>query len=114
MEDYIEYLKGAGHMDEAAVQLAKAINKEDFRSSHGKSMHDLWMDLCDIISKNPDKVTSLNVEPIIRSGLARFTEEVGHLWTSLADYFIRSAQFEKVTLSGLVPLCVWLLCALDC
>lgn len=35
------------------------------------------------------------VEPIIRSGLRKYTEEVGRLWTSLADYFIRLGLFER-------------------
>lgn len=57
----------------------------------------LWHELCDLISQNPDKVTSLNVGAIIRGGLTRFTDQLGKLWCSLADYYIRSGHFEKVT-----------------
>lgn len=56
----------------------------------------LWHELCDLISQNPDKVTSLNVGAIIRGGLTRFTDQLGKLWCSLADYYIRSGHFEKV------------------
>ena len=42
------------------------------------------------------QVTSLKVEPIIRGGIHRFTDMVGQLWCSLADYHIRAAQFERV------------------
>jgi pentatricopeptide repeat protein len=35
------------------------------------------------------------VEPIVRGALKRFTDDVGKLWTSLADYFIRLGHFEK-------------------
>ena len=36
------------------------------------------------------------MEAIIRGGLRRFTDQLGQLWCSLADYFIRSGHFEKV------------------
>lgn len=56
----------------------------------------LWHELCDLISQNPDKVKALNVGAIIRGGLTRFTDQLGKLWCSLADYYIRSGHFEKV------------------
>jgi pre-mRNA-splicing factor SYF1 len=31
----------------------------------------------------------------VRGALKRFTDDVGKLWTSLADYFIRLGHFEK-------------------
>jgi pre-mRNA-splicing factor SYF1 len=55
-EDYIEYLISIGRLDEAAVKLAYIVNKEDFVSKYGKSNHQLWNELCELISKNPDKV----------------------------------------------------------
>lgn len=53
------------------------------------------MQLSDLASKNPDKVRELNVEAMIRSGLAKFTNEVGKLWTALADYYIRLGNFDR-------------------
>ena len=64
-------------------------------SKKGKSNHALWHELCELVSKNPDKVKSLNVDAIIRSGLRRYTDQVGHLWNSLADYYIRAGLFER-------------------
>jgi pre-mRNA-splicing factor SYF1 len=49
-----------------------------------------------MISKNPEKVHSLKVEPIIRQGIKRYTDQTGLLWNSLADYYTRSGLFEKV------------------
>lgn len=63
---------------------------------------ELWHELCDLISQNPDKVTSLNVGAIIRGGLTRFTDQLGKLWCSLADYYIRSGHFEKVCVLHIV------------
>ncbi|XP_014663513.1 PREDICTED: pre-mRNA-splicing factor SYF1-like [Priapulus caudatus] len=94
-EEYIEYLVGIGRLDEAAVRLARVVNNEAFVSRAGKSNHQLWQELCDLICKNPDKVKSLKVEAIIRQGLRRFSDQVGRLWCSLSDYYIRSGHFEK-------------------
>ncbi|XP_066295028.1 pre-mRNA-splicing factor SYF1-like [Branchiostoma lanceolatum] len=94
-EDYIDYLISIDRLDEAATRLADLVNKEEFVSKRGKSNHQLWHDLCDLISKNPDKIRSLNVDAIIRGGLHRFTDQLGMLWNSLADYYIRSGHFEK-------------------
>ncbi|KAA0705370.1 Pre-mRNA-splicing factor SYF1 [Triplophysa tibetana] len=94
-EEYIDYLRTVGHLDEAALRLAAVVNDENFVSKEGKSNYQLWHELCDLISKNPDKVTSFNVGAIIRGGLTRFTDQLGKLWCSLADYYIRSGHFEK-------------------
>ncbi|XP_074655253.1 pre-mRNA-splicing factor SYF1-like [Tubulanus polymorphus] len=94
-EDYIKYLVSIDRMNEAAIKLAECINDDSFNSKHGKSKHQLWNELCEMISKHPDKIHSLRVEPIIRQGLKRFTDQIGLLWNSLADYYIRSGHFEK-------------------
>lgn len=39
---------------------------------------------------------SLNVDAIIRGGLRRYTDQLGHLWNSLADYYVRSGLFDRV------------------
>jgi len=95
VETYIAYLQSIGEYDEAARRLVNIVNDEDFVSIQGKTHHQLWMDLCDLISKHPEKITSLKTEAIIRGGLRKFTDEVGRLWNALADHFIRLNQFEK-------------------
>lgn len=94
-EEYVEYLTEIDRLDEAALNLAKIVNNENFVSQHGKSNHQLWNELCELISKNPDNVKSLNVDAIIRGGLHRYTDQLGHLWNSLADYYVRSGLFER-------------------
>lgn len=95
-EEYIEYLISIDRLDEAALKLAQIVNQDDFVSKHGKSNHQLWNELCDLISKNPCKIKSLNVDAIIRGGLRRYTDQLGPLWNSLADYYVRSGLFERV------------------
>ena len=94
-EDFVEYLITVDRLDDAAVLLSKVVNDQSFVSKKGKSNHTLWHELCEMISKNPQKIKSLNVDAIIRGGLRRYTDQVGHLWNSLADYYIRSGLFER-------------------
>ena len=51
---------------EAAKRLSDAVNDELFRSLEGKSKHQLWLELCDIITKHPAEVSRLRVDAILR------------------------------------------------
>merc|ERR1719440_359402 len=95
VEVYIAYLRTIQRFDEAASRLSNIVDDEDFGSMEGKTHHQLWMDLCDLVSKHPADIKSLNIESIIRSGIRQFSDEVGRLWISLGDHFIRLGQFEK-------------------
>ncbi|KAF6214821.1 hypothetical protein GE061_009564, partial [Apolygus lucorum] len=94
-EEYIDYLTSVNRLDESSVRLADIVNSDEFVSKHGKSNHQLWTELCELISKNPQDMKTLNVDAIIRSGLKKYTDQLGRLWNSLADYYIRSGLFEK-------------------
>ncbi|KAI9561619.1 hypothetical protein GHT06_012579 [Daphnia sinensis] len=94
-EEFVDYLKSIDRLDEAAVKLAQIVNKDSFTSKTGKSNHQLWNELCELSSKNPKQIKSLNVDAIIRGGLRRYTDQLGQLWNSLADYYIRSGLFER-------------------
>ncbi|DBA80302.1 TPA: hypothetical protein ACH3X2_007432 [Trebouxia sp. C0005] len=94
-EEYIAYLKSKGSWGEAAKKLAAVVDDDTFRSLEGKSKHQLWLELCDIITRHPDLVRGMKVDAILRSGIRKFTDEVGRLWTSLADYYIRRGLIEK-------------------
>jgi pre-mRNA-splicing factor SYF1 len=95
-EHFVTYLESIGQVGEAALQLAVCVNDEHYLSPTGASKHQLWMRLCDMCAAHPDAVSSnLKVESIIRSGIARFSDEVGRLWCKLADFYVRQGQFEK-------------------
>lgn len=95
-EHFVSFLESVGHFGEAARQLAACVNDDHYISPSGQSRHQMWMRLCDICASHPDSVSgSLNVEAIIRSGIARFSDEVGRLWCRLADYYVRQGHFEK-------------------
>ncbi|KII63012.1 Pre-mRNA-splicing factor SYF1 [Thelohanellus kitauei] len=95
VEDYVDYLVKYDRIDEAVQQLLKIVNQPDFKSKKGKSNHQLWFELCQLICKNPDKVKSVKVAEIIKNGLQNFTDGLGDLWCSLGDYYIRYGLFEK-------------------
>jgi hypothetical protein len=45
-----------GRWGEAARKLADVLDDDTFRSLEGKSKHQLWLELCDIITKHPKEV----------------------------------------------------------
>ncbi|KAJ7530801.1 hypothetical protein O6H91_14G019800 [Diphasiastrum complanatum] len=95
IENFIDFLVDAELWQEAAERLAQVLNDEDFQSLKGKTRHQLWLELCNLLTKHASDVSGLNVDAIIRGGIRHFTDEVGRLWTSLADYYIRRGLFEK-------------------
>eukprot|EP00043_Microstomoeca_roanoka_P012576 m.121881 g.121881 ORF g.121881 m.121881 type:complete len:821 (-) comp15536_c2_seq1:136-2598(-) len=95
-EEYVDYLLSIKRFDEAATQLAEIVNNTKYKSKRGKSNHLLWVELCELISNNPEHISTLRVEPIIKGGLRRYTDMIGSLWCSLANYHIRLGNFEKV------------------
>lgn len=94
-EDFVEYLRGIDKLDEAANELAILVNEDKDVSQHGKTSFQLWTELCELISKNPNKIFTLSVEPIIRQGIQRYSDQVGVLWLALAEYYNRKPNFER-------------------
>eukprot|EP00941_MAST-03F_sp_MAST-3F-sp1_P000143 g143.t1 len=94
-EDYVDFLLTNGQFNKAAEELSTIIMDETFISVKQKSQHDLWMDLCSIISAHPKEIVSVDVDAILRSGIKRFSDELGQLWCSLAEYYIRLGLFGK-------------------
>ncbi|KAK1327238.1 hypothetical protein QJS10_CPA01g01081 [Acorus calamus] len=95
IEDFIEFLIESELWQEAAERLAGVLNDDRFYSIKGKTKHTLWLELCELLTKHATEVSGLNVDAIIRGGIRKFTDEVGRLWTSLADYYVRRGLYEK-------------------
>ncbi|CAK9148005.1 unnamed protein product [Ilex paraguariensis] len=95
IEDFIEFLLNSGLWQEAADRLSGVLNNDEFYSIKGKTKHRLWLELCDLLTQHAMEIAGLNVDAIIRQGIKKFTNEIGRLWTSLADYYIRRKLVEK-------------------
>ncbi|KAI3904851.1 hypothetical protein MKW92_037633 [Papaver armeniacum] len=93
IEDFIEFSKNSKLWQEAAERLAQVLNDDKFYSVKGKTKHQLWLELCDLLTSHATEVSGLDVDAIIRAGISKFTDMVGTLWTSLADYYIRKGLF---------------------
>ena len=94
-EDHANYLNKIGLIDECAHKYLFMLNNDDFQSKYGKSKHQLWQELCDLLSKNPTKIHTIKVEPILRQGIYKYADQVGQLWNSLASYYIGLGNFER-------------------
>lgn len=79
MERFVNFLIQHGNANEAAVVLSEIINDDSFMSREGKSKFQLWNQLCNLLVKNPLKITSLKADPIIRQGIHRYTDQVNFL-----------------------------------
>ncbi|XWS19532.1 hypothetical protein CRYUN_Cryun31cG0024000 [Craigia yunnanensis] len=95
IEDFIEFLVNSSLWQETTERLASVLNDDQFFPIKGKTKHRLWLELCDLLTTHATEVSGLNVDAIIRGGIRKLTDEVGRLWTSLADYYIRRNLFEK-------------------
>ncbi|KAG7384202.1 Pre-mRNA-splicing factor SYF1 [Phytophthora pseudosyringae] len=95
--EFVDYLVSVEHYEEASLQLVKLIETtQEKQTTTDRTPHSMWMQLCDMVSQHPTRVAkSLDVEAILRSGMARFSDEVGRLWCSLATYFVRLGMFES-------------------
>ncbi|ORX48364.1 TPR-like protein [Piromyces finnis] len=124
-EDYIQLLLSMNppKYTEAVKMLSGIVENPKFISKYGKSPYQLWIELCELLCDHADEletvglnsnililnsngmtsgtnnkigmVEQLDVEKIIRSGIARFSDQVGILWNSLARWWILKQEFEK-------------------
>ncbi|KAL2761247.1 hypothetical protein ACRALDRAFT_1090583 [Sodiomyces alcalophilus JCM 7366] len=99
-EDFAELLTQAGLYAEAIKSYMCALNNTYFISKHGRGQFELWCDMVDLMIDHaadigPSHETAIDVERVIRSGISRFTDQRGKLWSGLATYWIRRGCFER-------------------
>ncbi len=102
-EHFVEYLIQAKQYARAMTELSIVLRPKKgkrFRSVHGKTLHDLWMDLANLIVSHAEEASEaerngLNVEAIMRQGTKRFSDECGNLWCLLAQYYIKLGSFDR-------------------
>eukprot|EP01060_Flectonema_neradi_P037284 TRINITY_DN7467_c0_g4_i1.p1 TRINITY_DN7467_c0_g4~~TRINITY_DN7467_c0_g4_i1.p1 ORF type:complete len:797 (+),score=112.76 TRINITY_DN7467_c0_g4_i1:72-2462(+) len=102
VEDFVLYLKKQQQPKWNNVivnTFIKALNDSSFVSVKGRTKHDIWVELCHLMSKLGSDLkledSNLTIDKVIRSGIKRFPNEVGQLWCALADHSIRCGLFDK-------------------
>jgi pre-mRNA-splicing factor SYF1 len=100
---------------EAAMVLTTIIEYPEKFASGTKTQYQYWSLLCDIICQHPeniklpasdhlvpinlhtaaDRIFVLDVEKILRAGIARFSDQVGRLWNSLAQWWVIRQDLER-------------------
>src|SRR6478735_1644992 len=99
-EDFIELLVQNGLYTEAALKFIDVLNDTRFNSKHGKGHYELWSEMVDLLVEHAADIetgheTGIDADRIIRSGITRFADQRGKLWSGLATYWIRRGSFER-------------------
>jgi pre-mRNA-splicing factor SYF1 len=100
-EGLIDYLQDVGQHAEAVKQLAVCLDEPGGARSSGSESksghHTLWMRLCAMCAQHAEEASSVvDVEAVMKSGIGRFSDEVGKLWCHLANFYTRLGRFERV------------------
>ena len=101
VEDYIELLIEKGRYNDAIRRYMEILNNPRFRSKERKSNYNLWTEMVDLMVAHAKEVGldnegEIDVDKIIRSGIERFEDQRGKLWSGLATYWITKGSFERV------------------
>lgn len=99
-EDFIELLVQTGQYTEAIKCYIRLLDNVRFSSKRGKGHYELWAEMVDTVVEHASYIdgssdSGIDVEEIIRSGISRFSDQKGKLWTGLATYWIRKGSFER-------------------
>ena len=91
-EELVSFLLEAGHHNEAARQLVTLLN--DPRSTDDvRQVKKVWNQLMELSRKHGDKVSSVDLDRVLRTGVGRFPEDAGEMWCALAEMFTRAGNF---------------------
>ncbi|KAI9724138.1 MAG: pre-mRNA-splicing factor syf1 [Candelaria pacifica] len=99
-EDFIELLVEMGQYTEAVKKYMDILNNPKFRSKEAKSGFQIWSEMVDLLVTHAKEIDTgddvgIDVEKIIRSGIERFADQRGKLWSGLATYWITKGSFER-------------------
>ena len=99
-EDFIELLVTTGRYTEAVRKYIDILNDRKFHSKKAEGHFELWSHMVDLLVTHASEVetghdTGIDAERIIRSGIARFSDQRGKLWVGLANYWSAKRNFGK-------------------
>jgi pre-mRNA-splicing factor SYF1 len=99
-EDFIELLIDMRKYTEAINQYMAILNNPKFRSKEAKGPFQFWTEMLELLIDHAKDVETgedagIDVEKIIRSGIALFSDQRGILWVGLARYWINRGDYER-------------------
>ncbi|KAF2199547.1 TPR-like protein [Delitschia confertaspora ATCC 74209] len=99
-EDFIELLKDMRKYSEAIKKYMEILNNPRFKSKEAKGPFQFWTEMIELMIDHAKEIetgedSGIDVEKIIRSGMARFPDQRGILWVGLARYWIHKGDYEK-------------------
>ncbi|KAI9757602.1 MAG: pre-mRNA-splicing factor syf1 [Chaenotheca gracillima] len=99
-EDFVDLLLENHKFTEAVRRYMDILNNPRFRSKQGRSNFQLWNEMIDILVTHAQTIETgeeagIDVERIIRSGIARFADQRGKLWAGLANYWVNKGVYER-------------------
>ena len=92
-EEFVEFCRSRGLHAEACAALAECVGDPNFVSLRGKTRHQLWLELVELVTRHPDATGDLNVPAVLRRGASPAGLLSGRLYVALADYYIRRSHF---------------------
>ncbi|TQS35096.1 hypothetical protein Golomagni_04495 [Golovinomyces magnicellulatus] len=100
VEEFIELLIETGNYTEAVKNYIVILNNPKFKSKNGRGHFQIWSDMVDLLVAQAKEIETgdeigIDVERIIKSGIDRFADQRGKLWTGLATYWITKGSFER-------------------
>lgn len=99
-EDFVELLVATGLYTEAVRKYIDILNDRKFHSKKAEGPFELWSHMVDLLVSYASSVetghdTGIDAERIIRSGIARFSDQRGKLWVGLANYWTTKHNFGR-------------------
>ena len=100
-EKFINFLIGIKEFNLSINYIIEILNDENFYSKENKSQYYYWIMICQIINNYPEYLDitkynkELTVDKLIRHGIKKYTDEIGNLWVTLANYYIKIGLIEK-------------------
>ncbi|KAG6018440.1 Pre-mRNA-splicing factor syf1 [Claviceps pusilla] len=100
VEEFIKLLIQTGAYTKAAQCYVSLLNNVRFTSQYGKGHYELWSEMVDLLVGHALEIETshengIEVDSIIKSGIARYPDQRGKLWAGLATFWIRRGSFEK-------------------
>ena len=100
VEEYIALLVEERQYTEAVRQYIGVLDNPRFVSREAKGPFQFWLEMLELMIDHADELytgadSGIDVEQIVRSGIARFPDQRGILWVSLARYWINRGDSER-------------------